>query len=79
MIKTYYATYGTSPDYPYQNGWTVIYAKNENEARQKHAERHGLTEHGTLRFAFIYSYEEWNRESNRMRIDGNLGAYMQEI
>lgn len=76
-LSRYYITYGTSDNLPYQGGWTVIYAKDEDEARQKHIERYGLTEDGYARFAFSYTEEEFL--STSMYHDGNCGAYTHEV
>ena len=54
----FYFTYGSSPCFPFCEGYSVIYAKSEDEAREKHAKRYGYTKGGYLRFAFSYTYLE---------------------
>lgn len=54
----FYFTYGSSPSYPFCEGYSVIYAKSEDEAREKHAKRYGYAKDGCLRFAFSYTYLE---------------------
>lgn len=76
-MNRYYITYGSGSDMQFQKGWSVVYAESESEARQKHANRHGTTESGTLRFAFSYTEERFN--ATDMPTEGNLGGYEQEV
>ena len=63
--KRFVVTYGTSPEFPYESGYSIVYAKSRCEACELHAKKYGYTKDGCLRFAFIYTTEEsekWNCE-----------------
>jgi len=57
MKEKFYITYGLDdvPNQPYKGGWTLVYAEDEDEAREKHQQKYGLSRRGCLRFAFIYT------------------------
>lgn len=76
-MKKYYITYGMSDSQPFKGGWSTVYAKNEEQARKKHAKKYGFTDGGYLRFAFSYSEERW--EEMDMKDEGNLGYFEHEV
>ena len=52
-------TYGTSAIYPYESGYSIVYAPDMKTAREMHAKKYGYTrDDGCLRFAFSYTAEE---------------------
>jgi hypothetical protein len=56
--KKFVMTYGTSASFPYEGGYSLVYARNMETARAMHAKKYGYTKDGYLRFAFSYTAEE---------------------
>lgn len=76
-MKKYYFTYPMNDRMPFRGGWTTIHAESEQEARNKHKNKYGLSDSGCLRFAFCYSEEEWKNTS--MNTDGNFDIFEHEV
>jgi len=55
----YYYTFGSSPDFPYQNGWVVVYAGSWEEAHRKFRARFPDRHKGILNCAFFYEESRW--------------------
>ena len=67
--ERYVITYGTSPIYPYEGGYSIVYAPDMQTARAMHAKKYGYTRDGCLRFGFSYTTEEsrrWNCEVGKL-------------
>lgn len=56
--ERFVVTYGTSQTFPYEGGYSIVYAKDEKTAREMHAKKYGYAKDGCLRFAFCYTAEE---------------------
>lgn len=60
----YYFTFGSDEVYPFQNGWIVITAEDEMQARMIFKALYpGETPDSLLRFAFVYDEESWKKTS----------------
>lgn len=77
-MEKFYFTYGTSPAFPFQGGWTLIYATDLRAAQRvfkaHHPDRDGC---GILNCADYYG-AEWFEDSEEFR-NGNLGVKCHEI
>lgn len=78
-LEKFYFTYGTDEDYPYQGGWTEVYAMNRHEACSKFTARHGsrYPDSKIVNCASIYSADEF--EATNMYSRGNFGKRCQEV
>lgn len=66
MKQKYYFTFGSSPLYPYQNGYLTITANNEEQARLAFGYRYPNRADGNvLNFAFIYDSEKWENDCKK--------------
>lgn len=61
-MSKFYFTYGDSPAFPYQNGWTEVFAENKSFAimafERFHPKRPGSS---FINCAIIYTEREWER------------------
>jgi hypothetical protein len=62
-MNNYYITFGSSMEFPFQNSYLVIQAKNESKAREIFREHFPDKHIGVLNFAFIYNEDEWLKTS----------------
>ncbi len=67
----FYFTYGTTPEYPFCGGWTLIVAKDWDTA-----ERVFRAFHRGESYAFAYSQKDM--EKTGMLVNGNAGAFCHE-
>lgn len=78
LTRPYYFTYGTSPTYPYEGGWTVVYAVSRSQAVHLFRAVHPDVREGTVNCADIYTQEQF--EQTKMYKTGtNLGAGVHEV
>lgn len=77
-LAKFYFTYGTSSDYPFQGGWTLIYAPDMKAAQQifkaYHPNREGVE--SCLNCADFYTEEQFIIAGFR---SGNRGAFCHEV
>ncbi len=77
MNERFYFTYGLHPSYPYQGGWTVVYAPTQKQAEDLFSMVHPDREGGLLNCAFVYTEEQFF--NTKMHLTGNSGAFCYEI
>lgn len=66
MKQKYYFTFGSSPLYPYQDGYLTITADNEAQARLAFGYRYPNRADGNgLNFAFVYDSEKWENNCKK--------------
>lgn len=65
--KKFYFTFGSNPQFPYQNGHLVVYAENVDIAIKKYRHKYPDIHKNTVNCAFIYSEEEWNKTDETIR------------
>ena len=63
-MKNYYFTFGSSPNYPFQNGWVMIQAPSRTAAIQIYNAYYPPKTRGLVNCAFIYEEEEFKRVKN---------------
>lgn len=57
-LSAYYFTFGSDPNFPYQDGYVVVKARGRSEACKMFNHKFG-TRDGMVNCAFIYSAKEW--------------------
>lgn len=72
-MKNYYFTFGTSPSFPYQNGWVLVQAPNRQAAIQIFSAYYPAKYELLVNCSFIYTEEEF-KETIMYRDRENLGA-----
>lgn len=77
MIKRFFFTYGTSPDYPFRGGWTEVRALNFKQAVGIFKAHHPCTHGNVLNCADYYTEEEF--EKHKFPYSGNLGNSCHEV
>ena len=69
--EKFYFTFGSDPEFPYQNTYLVVVANSLSEAvekfRKKYPDRHG----GCVNCAFFYSEKEWKGSINERYYQGD--------
>lgn len=73
--RKWYYTYGGNRQFPFQSGWTEVFATDEKRANQAFRKAHPDVNPGYLNCAFVYSQEEFPLD---MASDGNFGSRAQE-
>ena len=58
-MKTYYFTFGTSPQFPFYQGWVEVLAGSEKEAVDIFNKNYPPKNKGIVNCAFIYSEESF--------------------
>ena len=76
-MKKFYFTYGTSTIFPYQNGWTEVYAENMAQATAFFRVRHPDKSYGTINCASLYTEEQFERYGFRKK--GNFDGFCHEV
>lgn len=78
-MPRFFFTYGTDEAYPYQGGWSEVYAQNMDEAVAKFISRHGsrYPDSKIVNCASIYDEKEFVNSS--MFVNGNFGQSCQEV
>lgn len=76
-MKKYYFTYGTSEQYPFRGGWTLVYAPDINAATMVFRAYHPDVTEGILNCADYYPAEHF--EKSEAYTNGNLGGGLHEI
>lgn len=72
----FYFTYGTDPQFPFKNGWTLVVADNARRAAAAFREYHPDENDGVLNCAFVYDQE--GMEKTGMLTEGNGGEFCHE-
>ena len=75
-MKNYYFTYGSSPQYPFCGGWTVVVAEDKRKAMAAFRAYHEDAKEGVLNCAFVYDQAEM--EKSGMLASGNEGEFCRE-
>lgn len=70
--ERFYFTFGSDPTFPYQNGWLVIEAPNEQIARNIFASLYPNPDGPTLRCAFVYPESVW-KTTSMYKTNSNFG------
>ena len=78
-MPAFCVTYGVCayPHQPYNGGWTVVYAKDSDEARELHAAKYGYTKNGLGRYCTIYAEEDFKQ--TKMYANGNSGSRCHDV
>jgi len=58
-MEQFYFTFGSSKQFPYQNGYLVVEARNMNDAFRTFREKYPDVNEGCVNCAFVYSKAEW--------------------
>lgn len=58
-MHNYYYSFGSSPEFPYQNGWVEVHADSWDEADEKFRTRFPDKHKGILNCAFFYDEDTW--------------------
>lgn len=61
-MKRFYFTFGSSPEFPYQNTYLVVNAMNMKQAAEKFRSRYPDVHKNVLNCSFVYSDELWNSD-----------------
>lgn len=77
MIKKFFFTYGTSPDYPFRGGWTEVRALNFRQAVEIFKAHHPCINGNILNCADNYTEDEF--EKCKFLSHGNLGHGCHEV
>lgn len=59
-MKKFYYTFGSSVDFPFQNGWVVIHAENITKAHEIFRKHFPDRHENCLNCSFYYTEEKWN-------------------
>lgn len=59
-LHPYYFTFGSDPNFPFQDGYIVIYARGRSEACKMFNHIFGERD-GMVNCSFIYNEEEWKK------------------
>lgn len=72
--QTYYFTFGTDPEFPYQGGWVEVQATSRDEAVEKFNKFYPprYPDRAFVNCAFIYP-EEAFKETRMYELANNLG------
>lgn len=65
----FYFTYGTDPGYPFEGGYTLIFADNVKEAIKLFRKRHPDRHEGVVNCAFIYTAGEFEEAFKKTTIE----------
>lgn len=65
----FYFTYGTDPGYPFEGGYTLIFADNVKEATKLFRNRHPDRHEGFFNCAFIYTADEFEEVFKKTTIE----------
>lgn len=76
-MQKYYFTYGSSENFPYQNGWTEVYAENMKQAESLFKAIHPDKIPGIINCAWVYTQKDF--ESFNYFKSGNFGVRCHEI
>ena len=60
-LTPFYFTFGTDPEFPYQNGYLVVYASTLSEAVRKFQEKYPNRMLNLLNCSSVYSRSVWER------------------
>ena len=75
--KPFYFSYGVANCYPFEGGWTIVWATDIVEAKQRYDQHFGLTSGGFGRYCTCYTEEEFTR--TEMNKTGNCGRFLQFV
>lgn len=76
-MKNFYFTFGTSPSFPYQNGWVVVQAPTKLAAINVFCSYYPRRA-DCINCSFVYTEEEFKRTGMYDKND-NLGAGCHEV
>lgn len=68
-MEFFYFTYGTDPGYPFEGGYTLIFADNVKEAIKLFRKRHPDRHEGVVNCAFIYTADEFEEAFKKTTIE----------
>ena len=71
-MQRFYFTFGYNPDFPYQNGWVEVLAKDREKAVEIYKIVFGESKEGYVNCAGIY--DEIHFKQSDMYKNGNFGA-----
>lgn len=77
-LNSYFYTFGTDPQYPFNGGWVEVYASSWEESHEKFRTRFPDRpgHEGTINCAFFYTKEQWERSAMSK---GNMGEFCHEV
>lgn len=76
-LQKYYFVYTDSGDYPFDAGWTVVYAHDLGEAVEKFNKRHPPREGGACCWKWMFTDGAFQK--NDMYLNGSNGRHEVEI
>lgn len=76
-MNSFYFTYGTEKQYPFQGGWTLVFADSFDIALMVFDAYHPRQENGCINYALMYNEDEFYKSG--MAEKGNFGAKCHEI
>ena len=74
--RKWFYTYASSSHFPFQSGWTEVFAADVNQANQTFRDVHQDITPGYLNCSFVYSQDQFPMD---MATSGNYGSRVQEI
>lgn len=77
-MPKFYFTYGSSETFPYQDGWTEVYAENMGQAQALFRAVHPDNKPGIINCSWIYTEEKF-REGNIFKDGHNFGQGCHEV
>lgn len=76
-MDPWYFTYGSSPNFPYNGGWTTVIAECRQDAVKKFRMKHPDKTQGIINCSDIYSIDDFRK--TKMPIEGNRGSKEKEV
>lgn len=78
-LQRFYFTYGTDSYYPFQGGWTLVYANSKEQAIKTFKEYHPNRDGSPfINCAFIYTQDEFEK-TEMYENEDNFGKGLMEI
>lgn len=74
-MPRYFYTYGSSPDYPFKNGWTEVIALNRGQADAFFRAAHPDIHPGILNCAIVYSEAEFAKSVMMKKTNFGAGCH----
>lgn len=74
-MPRYFYTYGSSPDYPFKDGWTEVIALNQGQADAFFRAAHPDVHPGILNCAIVYSEAEFAKSVMMKKTNFGAGCH----
>lgn len=73
--KPFYFTFGSSLNFPYQNGYVIVWAKNLNEATEIFEAKYPNKRQNCLNCSFYYTEEQWKKQYEKTGLIENYPCF----